>query len=327
MIKLSINENDAGQRLDRFLKKYLKRAPLSAIYRIVRKDLKINGKRGKEDTVLREGDELTLYISQERLDEFTGPVKKKTALRQFKIIYEDDDLMVVDKPRGLLTHGDSREKKNTLMNQVCGYLQGKGEYDPSTEKTFVPSPVNRLDRNTTGLVIFGKNAGSLRLLTKLIRERESISKYYLTILCGDFREKMLLEDTLVKDEASNTVAVSDEGGEGKRSVTIVRPLYSNGKFSLVEVELLTGRTHQIRAQLSAAGYPLAGDAKYGDEKVNRRMKKLGLTNQLLHAYRLTFENMPEELSQMEGVELKAPLPGVFEKIGRELLGKGIRNLL
>lgn len=327
MIKLSINENDAGQRLDRFLKKYLKRAPLSAIYRIIRKDLKINGKRGKEDTVLREGDELALYMSREQLDEFTRPVRKKTARRQFRIIYEDEDLIVVDKPRGLLTHGDSREKKNTLMNQVCGYLQEKGEYDPSTEKTFVPSPVNRLDRNTTGLVIFGKKAESLRILTKLIRERRSISKYYLTILCGDFRNEMLLEDRLVKDEESNTVAVSGDEDEGKRSVTCVRPLHSNGKYSLVEVELLTGRTHQIRAQLSAAGYPLAGDVKYGDARVNRKLKERGLTNQLLHAYRLTFEDMPEELSQMEGVELKAPLPGVFEKIGRELLGKGIKSLL
>ena len=136
MVKVEIGSNDAGQRLDRFLRKYLKRAPLSAVYKIIRKDLKLNGKRAKEDTVLKEGDVLSLFIDEERLTELTKESAKRRAKRQFTIAYEDDDVLIVCKPWGLLTHGDSHEKKNTLMNQVCGYLQDKGEYDPAGEKTF-----------------------------------------------------------------------------------------------------------------------------------------------------------------------------------------------
>ena len=140
MIKLTITSNEADQRLDRFLKKYMKRASLSAIYKMIRKDIKVNGKRAKEDTQLKEGDELALYMTEEKLAELTAPIKKKAAKRQFKIAYEDENVLIVDKPKGLLTHGDAHEKKNTLVNQECGYLQEKGEYDPAKEKTFVPSP-------------------------------------------------------------------------------------------------------------------------------------------------------------------------------------------
>ena len=197
MVKVEIGSNDAGQRLDRFLRKYLKRAPLSAVYKIIRKDLKLNGKRTKEDTVLKEGDVLSLYIDEEKLSELTKEPPKRRAKRQFTIAYEDDNVLIVGKPWGLLTHGDSHEKKNTLMNQVCGYLQDKGQYDPAGEKTFTPSPVNRLDRNTTGLVIFGKTAEGLRQLTKLIRERDYVSKYYLTIVSGNLKEDMVIDDRLV----------------------------------------------------------------------------------------------------------------------------------
>lgn len=329
MIVLKINENDGGQRLDRFLRKYLVRAPLSAVYKIIRKDLKVNGKRAKNDTVISAGDEIALYISEGQLEEFTRPLKKRGAKRQFGIAYEDENILVADKPWGLLTHGDSTEKKNTLMNQVCGYLQEKGEYDPSKEKTFAPSPVNRLDRNTTGLVLFGKNAESLRILTRLIRERRSVAKYYLTIVSGNLRGSMILEDYLIKDRETNTVQVTakSDDGEGKRSVTEVTPVYGNGKFTLVEIKLLTGRTHQIRAQLAAAGYPLVGDAKYGETGVNRKLKKMDLTTQLLHACKLTFEDMPAELDELDGLEVKAPIPEAFARIGRELLGKGIENLV
>lgn len=302
------------------MRKYMKRAPLSTVYKIIRKDLKVNGKRAKNETVLADGDEISLYISDEQMSEFTKPVKRKAARRNFKIAYEDEKVLIVEKPWGLLTHGDSHEKKNTLMNQVCGYLQEKGEYDPSVEKTFTPSPVNRLDRNTTGLVIFGKTAESLRKLTRLIRERKSISKYYLTIVCGDFREEMHIEESLSKDSETNTVSADKEG---KYSNTVVRPVFSSGRYSLVEVELLTGRTHQIRAHLSSAGYPLAGDAKYGDYKVNRRLKEYGLSTQLLHAYRLTFEDMPEGLEALNGMDIRIPVPEAFGRIGKKLLGKGI----
>lgn len=313
MIKITISDNEADQRLDRFLRKYLKKASLSGIYKMIRKDVKLNGKRVKEDAMLSAGDCLSLYITDEELAKLTADDKKHTARRQFKIAYEDDHILIVDKPRGLLTHGDAHEKKNTLVNQVCGYLQEKGAYIPSGEKTFSPAPVNRLDRNTTGLVIFGKNAAALRAFTQFIRERDYIGKYYRTILCGRLAEPLFLQDRLEKDTGKNlskTVGADD----GKEAATHVRPLHTAGSFTLAEVRIFTGRTHQIRVHLANAGYPLAGDAKYGDAKVNGRLKKLGVTTQLLHACRLEFSEMPEGFSTLNGKIITADLPGDFQRV-------------
>lgn len=319
MVKITISDNEAEQRLDRFLRKYLKRASLGVIYKIIRKDIKVNGKRVKEDTMLAAGDELTLYLSDETLKKFTAVSadKRNTARRQFKIAYEDHNLLIVDKPKGLLTHGDSHEKKNTLVNQVCGYLQEQGEYVPSREKTFVPAPVNRLDRNTTGLVIFGKNAAALRTFTKLIRQRGQIEKYYQTIVCGCLKDPLVLDDRLVKDENRNVAEIA-EPGQGKEAVTWVKPLQTGKRFSLVEVRIFTGRTHQIRVHLASAGFPLAGDIKYGDGRINASLKKHGVTTQLLHACRLYFAELPEEFAALSGRDVKAPLPAEFLK-KKELL--------
>ena len=326
MVRVEIGSNDAGQRLDRFLRKYLKRAPLSAVYKIIRKDLKLNGRRAKEDTVLEEGDVLSLFIDEERLQELTRKPAKHRAKRQFNIAYEDRNVLIVSKPWGLLTHGDSHEKKNTLMNQVCGYLQDKGEYDPSDEKTFTPSPVNRLDRNTTGLVIFGKTAEGLRQLTKLIREREYVSKYYITIATGNLREELYIDDRLSKDTGKNRVRIT---AAGQSAVSVARPLEhsKDGRFTLVEVELVTGRTHQIRVHLAGKGFPLAGDSKYGTSsagrKANDALRKYGVTTQLLHAARLSFGGIPEEFTALAGLknkEIKAPIPAEFRRVWDGLKG-------
>lgn len=313
MIEIKIASNDAGQRLDRFLRKYLKRAPLSAVYKIIRKDLKLNGKRAAKDTMLAEGDELILYMTEDKLKELTAPLQRRKAKRQFKVAYEDRNVLIVEKPSGLLTHGDSHEKKNTLMNQVCGYLQDKGEYDPACEKTFTPSPVNRLDRNTTGLVIFGKTAEGLRQLTKLIRQRTGVSKYYITIVEGDLKDKIVIDDPLDKNDRTNTVRVSHKGQDAR---SVARPLKHsrNGKYSLVEIELVTGRTHQIRVHLANRGYPLIGDPKYG-------IRYPGINTQLLHAYRLVFDTIAEEytaLAGLSGLEVKAAIPKEFEYIWKKI---------
>ena len=318
MVKLIITENEGNQRLDRFLRKYLKRAPLSMIYKLIRKDVKVNGKRGHEDTVLQAGDSLVIYIPDDKLAELTAPVKKQKARLSFGIVYEDENVIVVNKPSGLLTHGDSHEKKNTLVNQVCGYLQDKGEYNPSVERTFAPAPANRLDRNTSGLVIFGKTAEALRELTEIIRDKENVRKIYMALVAGRMDGAADIDSRLVKNESTNKVRVAPDGA-GQSARTIVIGIRPGDEMSLVEVNLITGRTHQIRVHLSSAGHPVAGDPKYGSDKLNRRIRdKYGVTSQLLHAARLEMGELDGSLAYLAGRVFEAPLPESFGKILEDL---------
>lgn len=326
MIKFTINENQGNQRLDRFLKKYLAKAPLGYIYKLIRKDVKVNGRRRTPETVILPGDEIIVYISE---GEAAAMQKQERAFRvkkQFSVIYEDENIIAVAKPFGLLTHGDGKEKKNHLANQVLDYLIAKGDYDPAAEKTFVPSPANRLDRNTTGLVIFGKTAAALKELNAMLRDRSGIGKIYVTVAAGCMKEPMRLRGGMTKDEKRNIVSVSEDK-EGKLMDTEVFPLAFSGKdrgYTFAEVKINTGRTHQIRVQLAEAGHPIIGDAKYGDEKANRIVKnRYGLTTQLLHAERLVFSQCREDgpLCYLQGKELVCPVPDNFRRIKEDIFGK------
>jgi 23S rRNA pseudouridine955/2504/2580 synthase len=320
MIRIKITENEENQRLDRFLKKYLRNAPLSYIYKLIRKGVKINGKRVSPQTQLTLGDEITLFLNEEEINSYLRNEKNFSAKVQFHIAYEDNNVLIVDKPFGLLVHGTEQEKKKTLTNQVITYLIEQGTYQPSRENVFVPAPVNRLDRNTTGLVIFGKNYESLKSLNQMLRERGFIRKYYLTVVKGELKKELHLVDRMKKDESSNKIMVlSRDTDKGKVMETVARPLRSVGGYTLVEVEIITGRTHQIRAHLAKAGYPVIGDEKYGDHQVNQRMKRhFSLTTQFLHAHRLFFSRGMAPLENMIGKEIKCSLPSNLEHICKVL---------
>lgn len=318
MISIKAGSNDAHRRLDRFLRQYFDKAPLSLIYRMIRKDVKVNGKRKSRDAMLEEGDEITVYITDEQADALRSERRVWHVRRQFRVLYEDDEVLFVSKPFGLLTHGDRTEKKNTLVNQVEGYLIEKGDYVPARENHFRPASVNRLDRNTTGIVVFGKTQEALKTYTALMRDKEAVDKEYLAIVKGSLKESLTLRGSMVREETGNRSRLTDGSGENSKQMeTVVTPLADNGRYTLVQVRILTGRTHQIRLHLADAGYPILGDPKYGDPKENQKAKNAyGIRGQLLHCASMSFHAGP-----LEGKTVTCPPPASFMKVQKSLFGE------
>ena len=289
MREFTIGQNDAGQRLDRWLGKTLPVLPAPLAQKYIRiKRVKLNGKGAKRDTRLQKGDVLQLYINDEF---FEKPTPENAFLSVFKpqlnIVYEDENLMLLDKRPGMVVHPDETERVNTLITHIQAYLYQKKEWSPYWENSFAPALCNRIDRNTGGIVIAAKNAETLRIMNQKIKDRE-VEKSYLCIVLGTPKPaEGKLENFLVKDEGKKQVFVHNKPVEGGRTaVTLYRTLAKRNGMSLVECRLITGRTHQIRAQMAAAGHPLLGDGKYGREKENKRM---GKTNgQALYSYKLSF---------------------------------------
>ena len=288
MREFTIGKNDAGQRLDRWLGKTLPLLPAPLAQKYIRlKRVKVNGKGSARDVRLQVGDLLQLYINDEFFDQ---PREDNAFLAVFKpkldIVYEDENLMLLNKRPGLLCHADEHEKVNTLITHIQAYLYQKKEWNPRDEHAFTPALCNRIDRNTGGIVLAAKNAETLRILNQKIRDRE-IAKYYLAILHGKMTPPQgKLEGFLLKDEDKAQVKVfSRPVPGGKSAATLYKTLKVSRGLSLVECELLTGRTHQIRAQFAAAGHPLLGDGKYGRERDN---KQYGRSFQALYSYKLAF---------------------------------------
>ena len=289
MREFTIHKNDADQRLDRFLGKAVPLLPASLAQKYIRlKRIKVNGARAERDYRLREGDRLQLYLNDEF---FEAPSEENVYLTianpKLHILYEDENILLLDKPAGLVVHADEGEKVNTLVNHLLAYLYQKREWKPREENAFTPALCNRIDRNTGGIVIAAKNTEALRVLNEKIRERE-LSKFYLCICLGRPEPpKGRIECFLRKDSKTNTVRVYHHPvPDGRSAVTLYETLETRDRLSLVEVELLTGRTHQIRASFADMGHPLLGDGKYGVGSVNRRY---GEAQQALYSYRLRFD--------------------------------------
>ena len=288
MKELTIRKNDAGQRLDRFVAKAVPLLPDSLLQKYIRiKRIKVNGKGAKRDDRVNEGDVLQLYINDEF---FETPSEENAYLKinapRLNIVFEDDNILLVDKKPGVLCHSDGTWRYDTLIANIQAYLAQKGQWKPREENAFAPALCNRIDRNTGGLVIAAKNAEALRILNEKIKNRE-IDKYYLCAVCGKPKPASgTLTGWLFKDASKNQVFIKKQSCPGaKEAVTEYRTLQTKNGLSLVECRLLTGRTHQIRAQMAENGTPLLGDGKYGAERVNKDYDEKG---QALYSYRLRF---------------------------------------
>ena len=314
MQEIIVTANEAGQRFDKLLAKYLNEAPKSFLYKMLRKkNIVLNGKKATGNEKLEVGDQIKLFLADETIEKFSKITVQKTKCA-LDLIYEDDNILLINKPVGMLSQ-KAEVKDESLVEHIITYLLDSKQLTEADLRKFKPSICNRLDRNTSGIVVAGKSLTGLQKMGELFKER-SLKKFYRCLVVGEVREKQYIKGYLVKDEARNKVIVSQK--ETKTSLPIeteYEPIWTNGKCTLLEVHLITGRTHQIRAHLASISHPIIGDYKYGNRKINDVYKqKYKLESQLLHAYRL---ELPELAGDFENISLKqftAPIPQLFETI-------------
>lgn len=312
MQEITISKNESGQRLDKFLAKYMNLAPKSFFYKMMRKkNITLNGKKCEGAEKLNEGDVVKLFLSDETIEGFTEkkvPVVQKVKKQKLDIIYEDDEILLVNKPSGMLSQ-KAKDSDVSLVEHLIDHLLETGAVTEASMRTFRPSVCNRLDRNTSGIVACGKSLAGLQMLSEVFRDR-SIHKYYKCIVAGAMRDSKTIDGWLLKDENSNKVQIFSKKVEGSLEIrTKYEPLASNGKYTLLKVTLLTGRSHQIRAHLASIGHPIIGDPKYGVKETKYKLK-----SQLLHSYRLEFPKLEEPFAYLSGKSMEAPLPKDFLRV-------------
>lgn len=315
-MNVTIGPNDAGQSVEKFVKKLMRDVPLSAIYKALRKgDVRLNGTKAKGKDRLNEGDELEIRYLDSRKAEETKTYMEAPV--DFKVIFEDDNLLMVEKWPGVVVHPDGSDQPS-LTDHVLTYLRDKGQWNPENELTFSPSPVNRLDRSTSGIVIFGKNAAATRSLAEII-SNGGLRKDYVALVKGRMKDGRY-QAFLAKNPENNTVRIYDEPGENRQHIAMeVKTTESTGLYSLLDLNLLTGRSHQLRAHLAYLGCPIIGDSKYGDGEMNSWfLNKYELRYQYLYAYKVTFSQTDDFLSYLQGKVIAVKLPPMFRHIKNEV---------
>jgi 23S rRNA pseudouridine955/2504/2580 synthase len=328
MKQIYIGENEAGQRLDKLLMKILDKAPKGFVYKMLRKkNILLNDKKAAGSERLKSGDGISLYLSDETFDKFSRDIDTTEVEYKYDahldIAYEDKHIMIINKQPGVLSQ-KAAGTDVSLVEHIISYMLKKGELDAGQLQSFRPGVCNRLDRNTSGLILAGKSLAGLKEMSRLLKER-LIDKYYLTIVSGAVAESKRIEGYISKDEAANMAYVSKEQTEGSEYIcTEYEPVsYTarQGGFTLLQVKLITGRSHQIRAHLAGLGHPVAGDTKYGNPVYNKYFReKYGLRHQLLHSYRMVFPGLEGEFLALSGREFKADEPELFKKIRNDLFG-------
>ena len=319
MKEIIVKENEANQRLDKLLTKYLNKAPKSFIYKMLRKkNIKLNEKKADGSEKTKVGDSIKIFLSDETFGKFSEPVKvpqvdnRNKQGNRLKVIYEDKHILLVNKESGMLVQ-KATPQDYSLNDAILEYLAEKDEVTEETLKTFKPSICNRIDRNTSGLVAAGKSLLGLQELSKLFKER-TLHKYYLCYVAGKITESTKIQGYLWKNERNNQVEISVKEREDAKPIeTEYRPIAIGKDTTLLEVKLITGRTHQIRAHLSSIGHPIVGDVKYGKKAINDKYRKeCRISSQLLHAYRIEFPKMENKLSYLSGKEFVADVPKEFK---------------
>ena len=313
---ITVHKQEEGQRLVKLLGAYLKEAPNSFFYKMLRKkNITLNGKKADGTEKLKCGDEIRLFLSDETYEKFAGKVqpKEKFPTAKLNIVYEDSNVIFINKPAGMLSQ-KSVPSDVSLNEYLLGYLEKSGQWKQEESKAFRPSVCNRLDRNTSGMVICGKSMAGLQQMAALLKDR-SLHKYYLCLVKGVMTESQHLEGYLLKDENSNQVKIFQKETEGAAHIiTEYEPLYTEGETTLLKVTLVTGKSHQIRAHLSSIGHPIIGDPKYGDRKVNAFFREThGIKNQMLHAWKLTFPELAEPLDNLSEKSFEAEPAGLMKQ--------------
>lgn len=318
MRQLTVHKNDENQRLDKYLKKYLKEAPGGFIYKMLRKkNIVLNGKKADGTEKLCAGDEIKLFFAEDTLQKFTGEASASPVLqfpqKDLHILFEDEDVLIINKPAGELSQ--KADAKDVSMNEYAlGYLQKMGAITEESLKVFKPSVCNRLDRNTSGILIVAKTYQAAREFGEALQKR-TVRKFYRCIVKGEVKKAETIDGYLWKAEKTNKVQIFKEKREGASEIhTAYRPVKCEHGLTLLEVHLITGRTHQIRAHLSSIGHSILGDPKYGDPKLSEKWK---VKYQLLHACRLELDGFTGEFAKYNGKVITASLPKAFDKIMTE----------